>query len=425
MIQINASVILAAGKGKRMKDSLPKALQTILGKDMIGFLLDGLKQVENLDVYAVLGANKEQILKKYPNLNYFHQKKASGTLDAIKIASELKDKYQNLVIVAADQPFIRTETIKCLLNVHLKNENDLTFVTTKVKNPTGYGRIIDKKIVEEKELTELQKKIDEVNISLYCFKTENLFQEISKVKEKNGEYYLTDLIEIYHDNKLKVEKLLILDDFQFTGINDKIALESATNKLKLEINNKHLKNGVKIIDKNNTYIGPDVIIESGSTIYPNSWIVGKSIIRKAVIIKNSYISDSEIGENSQVGPYAQLRNNTVIKKNVKIGNYVEIKNSTLSDDVKCAHLSYIGDTYIGENANIGAGVITANYDGKKKHKTCIGENSFIGSNVCLVAPIKIGAKAVIAAGSTVTKDVESNSLVIARKKETIKNNYFE
>jgi bifunctional UDP-N-acetylglucosamine pyrophosphorylase / glucosamine-1-phosphate N-acetyltransferase len=432
-MEINA-VILAAGKGTRMRDDSPKVLSTIFGKSFIEYVIDSLIKAGVERIIPIVGFQAEKVRTLLgSDYNYTVQSEQLGTGHAVKMARSLLENLDGItLIIAGDQPFIKPNTIKSLIELHAKESNSLTLLSIDNPNPYGYGRILRDSnqvvgMVEETDASEEQKMITEVNLSTYCFDNKLLWKHIDDIKSNNkkNEYYINDLVGIFNQNGYKVSAMKSDNYLETIGINDKIVLEEATNLVKLAINEQHMEQGVTIVDKNNTYIGPDVVIGAGTIIYPNSVIEGKVEIGKNCRIESSYIRDSIIGDDVTVGPFAHIRNESIIGDNVRIGNFVEIKKSTLSKGVKSAHLTYLGDSDIGENTNVGCGTITVNYDGKKKHKTVIGKNSFIGSNVNLIAPITIGDNVTIAAGSTINEDVPDDSLAIARERQTTKVGYYK
>lgn len=427
------ALILAAGKGSRMKDNLPKVLTPIFGKSFIEYVISALQKANVTDIIPIIGFQAEKVQALLgASFKYAFQVDQIGTGHAVKQAKALIQKHQGItLVIAGDQPFISPDTIKRLLQKHADEKNALTLLSYDNPNPFGYGRILrdgDRVIgmVEETDATESQKLLTEVNLSTYCFDNELLWNHIDEIdaNNKKNEYYINDLVGIFNRYGYRVDALKSDNYLETIGINDKVVLEEATNLMKHAINESHMLQGVTIVDSNNTYIGPDVIIGAGTTIYPNTVIEGNVTIGSHCRIESSYIRDSIIGDHVTVGPFAHLRNETDIGSNVRIGNFVEVKKSVLHHGVKAAHLTYLGDSEIGDQTNIGCGVITVNYDGKNKHKTSIGNNSFIGSNVNLIAPISIGNHATIAAGSTVNEDVPDDSLAIARPKQTTKIGYY-
>ena len=325
----------------------------------------------------------------------------------------LKGKKGKVVILYGDVPIIRPETLKNLISKSIKNKEYATLLTAIYENPTGYGRIIRdeggniKGIVEEKDADPLQKKhIKEINSGIYCFDIEELLNAIDKIKPDNaqGEYYLTDVIKIMNDAGLKTGAVIVEDNTEILGVNDRAQLELLTRVLRMRINSYHMKKGVTIEDASTTYIYDDVKIGMDTVIHPNT------IIKSGVTI----------GENCEIGPNAYIREGCKIGNQVKVGNCVELKKVKIADGSKVPHLTYLGDCEVGSHVNVGCGTITCNYDGKNKHKTKIGDNSFIGSNVNLVAPVKIGEDVLVAAGSTITEDVPDGKMAIARERQTIK-----
>lgn len=434
------SLILAAGKGTRMKSNIPKVLHKVNGKAMLQ------KVIENTsffgDTLLVLGHMKDEILSKFPNNNYIVQEKQLGTGHAVIISKEVISKYDEVLITYGDGPLLTKETILHMLNEFKKENLDSIMLTCLVDNPKGYGRIIKdndivKEIVEENDATYEQKQINEVNVGVYIFKTNSLLKVLDKLDNNNSkkEYYLTDVIKLLFNNKFKTKSILLQDKNEMIGVNSKKDLAFASNILKQRKLDSLMDNGVIIIDPNSTYIEDDVEIGIDTIIYPNTIIQGNtkigenctiyssritnSILKNNITIDNSVIEYSNLEDFVTVGPYAHLRKGTNLKEKVHIGNFVEIKNSTLEFNVKTGHLTYIGDSNIGQNTNIGAGTITCNYDGKKKHRTNIGENAFIGSNTILVSPVNIGNTVLTAAGSVITKDIEDNKLAFGRAKQVI------
>jgi bifunctional UDP-N-acetylglucosamine pyrophosphorylase / glucosamine-1-phosphate N-acetyltransferase len=428
----NNALILAAGKGTRMKEDKPKVLTTIFGKPFISYVIESLKAAGVDQIIPIIGYQASMIEQAFPDYSFAYQTEQLGTGHAVKQArTMLEGKPGITIVIAGDQPFINVDSLQQLITIHKTNQNALTLLTIDNPNPYGYGRILrqgDQLIgmVEETDATEAQKAITEVNLSTYCFDNQLLFQHIDEIQASNkkNEYYINDLVSIFHRHGYNVQAVKSTNYLESIGINDKVALEEATNLMKLSINERWMREGVTIIDKNNTYIGPDVTIGAGTTIYPGSVIEGNVTIGQGCLIESSYIRDAVIGDHVTVGPFAHIRNQTVIGNHVRIGNFVEVKKSVLQDGVKAAHLTYLGDSEIGKHVNIGCGTITVNYDGKIKHKTIIEANAFIGSNVNLIAPITIGEGAVIAAGSTVTDDVPAQSLAIARERQTTKVGYY-
>ena len=428
------AIILAAGKGTRMREDSPKVLTPIFGKSFIEYVIDSLIEAGVTKIIPIVGFQADKVQSILGNrYEYAIQSEQLGTGHAVKMARTLLQDQEGItLIIAGDQPFIKSTTIRSLIELHNNNLNALTLLTIDNPNPYGYGRIIRRNdqiigMVEEVDATDIQKEIKEVNLTTYVFENKLLWKHIDEITNNNKkhEYYINDLVGIFNQHGYKVNAMKSNNYLETIGINDKIVLEEATNLMKLSINEHHMEQGVTIVDKNNTYIGPDVVIGAGTIIYPNTVIEGKVQIGTNCRIESSYIRDSIIGDNVTVGPFAHIRNESIVGDNVRVGNFVEIKKSTLSKGVKSAHLTYLGDSEIGENTNIGCGTITVNYDGKNKHKTIVGKNSFIGSNVNLIAPITIGDNATLAAGSTINEDVPNDSLAVARERQTTKVGYYK
>jgi len=427
------ALILAAGKGTRMNDDLPKVMTPLLGKPFLGYVIDACRKAGFHSLYPIVGYKKELITSKIDATGFITQEPLLGTGHAVQQATSLlKDKSGTTLIIAGDQPLISAQTIQELLNHHQANHNALTLLTVDNPNPFGYGRVITEnhrilKMVEEWDASDQERLITEVNLSVYLFDNQKLFQHIHELNNDNTkqEFYINDMVAIFNHHGYRVEAYKTERFEETIGINDKVALAEATKTLQQLVNYKHMVNGVTIIDSQHTYIGTDVEIGKGTTIYPNTVIEGYTSIGQYTTIESSYIRDSQIGDYVQIGPFAHIRNQSIIGDYNRIGNFVEIKKSTLGNKVKAAHLSYIGDAEIGHRTNIGCGVITVNYDGKDKQKTVIEENAFIGSNVNLIAPITIGKNSVVAAGSTIDEDVPENSLAIARAYQTTKKGYYK
>ena len=444
------AVILAAGKGTRMQSKLYKVLHKVCDRTMVELVLDSLSDLEMKEVITVVGHGAERVKEVLGDRTKFVlQAEQLGTAHAVKVAKdELKDKEGTTIVMYGDTPLIRPETINSMLDHHENTNAKATVLTAIADNPFAYGRIIRDvngklvKIVEEKDATEQEKKIKEINSGIYCFDNKLLFEMLEKVKNDNnqGEYYLPDVLALIREQKEIIETYLC-DDFDETfGVNDRVALAYAESVMRNRINTKHMLAGVTLVDPTNTYIAPNAIIGRDTTIYPNVTIKSNTVIGEDCQIKpNSYlenakigngvkvlsstISDSKIGDFTSVGPYAHIRNNCDLGESVRIGNFVELKNTTYGNGSKTAHLSYLGDTEVGNNTNIGCGTITVNYDGKNKYKTKIGSDAFIGCNSNLISPLDIGDGAVVAAGTTVTENAPDDTLVIARVKQENKMGY--
>lgn len=438
------ALILAAGQGKRIKSNLPKVLHKVCGKEMVKHVIDTVKKAEINDINLIIGKGAELVKEKTKDTGVYYslQSEQLGTGHAVKCAKEfLANKSGVVAVFSGDTPLIKQSTIERLIDEHINNKNAATILTAIVDDPTGYGRIVRDeservlKIVEHKDCNQDELKIKEMNSAIYCFDIELLVKSLDKLTNNNnqGEYYLTDVIGI-----LKAEGHLIgavVTEIEETiGVNSRVQLAEAEEILRNRINIMHMENGVTLIDHKTTYIGPDVKIGRDTIIYPNNILEGNteigencllyqnsrikdSIIGSEVDIQSSVILDSKIGDNTTVGPFAYIRPDTVIGKSARIGDFVEIKKSTIGDGTKVSHLTYIGDAEVGAECNFGCGTVVVNYDGKEKHKTTIGDNSFIGCNTNLVSPVKVGNNSYIAAGSTITAEVKEGDLAIARAKQ--------
>ncbi len=405
------TVIMAAGKGTRMKTNKSKVVHKIYGKELVTRVVDLAERIGSDEIVAVVGHQKESVEEVLKGrVKFVEQKELLGTGHALMQAVPyLEGKKGKVVILYGDVPLIREDTLRKLINKSETESEYATLLTAIYDNPTGYGRIIRDidgrvtEIVEEKDATDEQRKIREINSGIYCFDIPELLLAIKEITPNNaqGEYYLTDVIKIMSEKGLKTGALIVEDNTEILGVNDRIQLELLTRVLRMRINTEHMKNGVTIEDSNCTYIYDDVKIGRDTVIHPNT------TIKDGVVI----------GENCEIGPNAYIREGCIIENNAKVGSFVELKKTKVGEGSKVPHLSYMGDCEIGKNVNIGCGTITCNYDGAEKHKTKIGDDSFIGSNVNLVAPVNVGKNVVVAAGSTITDDVPDNALSIARQRQ--------
>ena len=446
-MKINA-VVLAAGKGTRMKSDMPKVVHEVLYKPMINHVVDELKGLGVDEIIVVVGHGAEHVKNIVDGVTFVYQYEQLGTGHAVIQAKDVLEGQEGMTLVlCGDAPLIRKETLQGFIEYHKENGNQATVMSADCDVSTHYGRIIKEDgqvtgITEYKDLKESQMHITEMNTGEYCFDNKALFNALSKITNHNAqnEYYLTDVIGIMNEEGLKVDAYKIDDFDEVGGINDRVALAEATQILRDRVNREHLLNGVNIIDPSHTYIGRDVVIGCNTTIEPGCIIKGNTVIgehchigpycefnnvtiKDNVEIKFSVISDSIIENGADVGPYARLRTNCHIQENAHLGNFVEMKKAVFGKGSKCAHLTYVGDAIVGENVNLGCGTITSNYDGKNKYLTEIGNNVFIGCNANLVAPVKIEDNAYVAAGSTITKDVEKDAMAIARARQVNKEGY--
>ena len=405
------AIIMAAGKGTRMKSKNSKLVQKIYGKEMVKRSVENARKAGIENIVTVVGYKKEQVMDVLGDtVEYAIQEEMLGTGHAVMQATKfLEGKKGKVVVLNGDVPILRPETIVRLVDKSIDNKEAATLLTAIYDDPFGYGRIIRDEggniegIVEEKDATEEQKEIAEINAGIYCFDIEVLLEALKEIKPNNsqGEYYLTDVIQIIGDKGLKTGAVIVEDNTEILGVNDRMQLQMVTKILQHRINTELMKNGVTIEDINSTYIYDDVKIGMDTVIHPNT------------IIK----SNVEIGEDCEIGPNAYIREGSRLANRVKIGSFVEIKKAIIGEGTKVPHLSYMGDCEIGAGTNIGCGSITCNYDGFKKSKTIIGDDCFIGSNVNFIAPVTIGRNVLVGAGSTITDDVPADSLEIARQKQ--------
>lgn len=409
------ALIMAAGVDNRMKSKKSKLSQEIYGKAVIKRVVEAVRKAGIEDIAVIVGENRkeiEEILKD--EVQYVYQEQCLGTGHAIMQASEyLKNKQGRVLILNGNIPLIEANTINKVVEKAVTENQAACILTGILNDPTGYGRIIRKdnqiyEIIEDKEANEAEKRVLEVNAGVYCFDIKELLDIIHKLQQSSiGLYYLTDVIKMMNTKGLNTTGVLVEDNTEILSLNTKVQLEMLTRILRIKINTRLMNNGVTIEDTNTTYIYDDVEIGIDTIIYPNT------TIKSGVVI----------GENCKIGPNAYIREGCKLADNVKVGSFVEIKKTIVGEGSKIPHLSYMGDCEIGTKCNIGCGTITCNYDGTNKSKTIIGDNAFVGSNVNLVAPVKIGNNVFIAAGSTITEDVPDYALAIARERQINKEDW--
>ena len=408
------SIILAAGKGTRMKSDTPKVLHTIFDKTLVGYVIDAVNNTGLADENFVIVGHQAERVEEYINENYDNakcvlQSPQLGTGHAVSMALPyLKDFDGEVVILCGDTPLITSDTIKEFVEYHRDNKSDLTVMSAIFENPTNYGRIIRNQdgslnsIVEEKDANTEQKAVKEVNAGLYCINWAKIKPAFNELTSNNaqGEYYLTDIIKWGNEKNLSVNAYTLKNNEEIFGINSKAHLAEATKMLNNKIVQKHLDNGVQIIDPTTTWISPETEIGADTIIYPSCYINGKN----------------KIGKHCKIGPFAHLRGDVVLEDYVKIGNFVEVKKTTIKSHTNACHLTYLGDSEIGSNVNIGAGTITANYNplSKVKSKTIIKDDVKIGSNSVIVAPVTIEEGANVAALSVITRNIPAWALAITR-----------
>lgn len=441
------SVILAAGMGTRMKSKMPKVLHKVCGKPLSKWVIDASKAAGADKVCAVVGHKAETVKEVLGDVCEFAlQAEQKGTGHAVMQAIDvIKNSKGEVVILNGDTPLITAETINKAIEYHKNNGNQATVITAILDDATGYGRIVRDndgsvlKIVEQKDASEEEKKINEVNSGMYVFDAQSLVYALDKITPNNaqGEYYLTDTLEILLSAGKKIGGYAISDNDEIRGINDRVQLNEAEKIMQKRINEYHMRNGVTMRNPKSVYIedgveiGNDteicqnVTIKSGTKIGSDCVIGSGSMLDRAVIhdgvdVLSSVILESEVDEGTHVGPFAYIRPNCHVGKEVKVGDFVELKNSNIDDGTKISHLTYIGDSDVGKRVNFGCGTVTCNYDGKKKYRTTIGDDCFVGCNTNFVSPINVGDGVYIAAGSTITEDIPENSLSIARARQVNK-----
>ena len=438
-------LIMAAGKGTRMKSAVPKVLQPILDRPIIDYVINNSLSagVSREDICVLVGSGGElvesHLRNTFPDIKILWQHEQLGTGHAVKTALEFWQDYENLIVLNGDVPLMKPDSLKNLISA--SKQNDCTVITFMAENPGSYGRILHDRhkisIIEFKDANEEQRKIHEVNAGCYAFKVESLKKIINLIKNDNAqkEYYLTDALGLMNENNLSTGAF-ILPEEETQGINTQSELAKASKVMRERILTRWLNEGVRILDPETVYISPDSELSSDVVIMPNVQIWGKSKISKGVhigsgsILKNAvihenvniiayaFIENSELKENSKAGPFCYIRDNSCLEKNSFAGKFVELKNSRIGENSKVPHLSYFGDATLGHDVNIGAGSITCNYDGVHKNKTFIGDNCFIGSDTMFVAPVEVENNAATAAGSVITQKIPENALGVGRARQT-------
>lgn len=442
-----AGIILAAGKGTRMKSDLPKGLFAACGVPMVELIGRAMRGA-GIDRPVVITGHRGELLREALGDGYEFavQEQQLGTGHAAMMARDaLAHHVGPVVVTPGDTPLLTSEALNGLIDTHLREGAECTMATVVFEDPTGYGRVLRDadgvacRIVEEKDATPEQRLLKEVCVSVYCFSGPTLFRLLPTLSTDNaqGEYYLTDMIAAVYEDGGRVATHAFEDAETMLGVNDRWQLAQASAILRGRILRRHAKNGVTIVDPTNTYIGFDVEIGADTTVHPMTNIEGRTVIGEACEIgPNTRVEDSTIGrgctvlmshlaraemrDGARCGPYANLRPGAVLGEDVKVGNFVEIKNATLGPKASVSHLTYIGDAEIGARTNVGAGTITCNYDGFAKHRTVVGEGAFIGSNSTLIAPLTIGDGAFVAAGSVINKEVPANALAVGRSRQEVR-----
>ncbi len=444
------AIVLAAGRGTRMKSNLYKVLHPVVERPMVQHVVNQLQPLALEKVVTIVGFGAEAVQETLGDQSSFVvQEEQLGTGHAVQQAEDMLQHMEGTtLVVCGDTPLIEAETFQALVDHHEQTNAKATILTAQAPDPAGYGRVIRnehnevERIVEHKDASDAELLVSEINTGTYCFDNKALFHALQHVSNDNaqGEYYLPDVIQILKQQAETVGAYMTADFEETLGINDRVALAEAEVIMKRRINEKHMRNGVTIIDPSNTYIGMDVEIGQDVIVHPGSMIYGVTKIGEnsvigphteinnmnigeRVVMKQSVAMDSTIANDVHVGPYAYIRPKTNVLDHAKVGHFVEVKQSTIGEGSKIPHLSYVGDAKIGNHVNVGCGTITVNYDGREKHETIIEDGAFIGCNANLVAPITIGEDAFVAAGSTVTKDVPSEALAFGRARQANKEGY--
>jgi len=440
-----AVAILAAGRGTRMKSHLPKVLHPLGGRSLVERVLESLSQIQPERRVLIVGFGADQVrqaLAKDTSLEFVEQTEQLGTGHAVQQLLPALEGYEgDLLVLNGDVPLLRPQTLAQLLETHRREGNAVTLLAAHVPDPKGYGRIfcdgnnVVTQIVEDRDCTAAQKQNRRINAGIYCFRWADLARVLPQLTSNNDqqEYYLTDVVRFMEP----VMAVDVEDYREILGINDRLQLATAYDIFQSRIKEKWMAAGVTLMDPASITIDSEVVLEPDIIIEPQTHLRGRSLIRTGCRIgPGSLIENSEIGENTtvlfsvvngsvvqaggRIGPYTHLRGQVQVGEGCRLGNFVELKNTTLGDRVNVAHLSYLGDATLGDRVNVGAGTITANYDGYQKHRTVIGDRTKTGSNTVLVAPITVGADVTIAAGSVLTEDVPDDALAIARARQSVK-----
>ena len=446
----NYAIILAAGKGTRMKSDLPKVLHKVAGISMLEHVFRSVNAINPEKTVTVVGHKAELVEQVLAGqTDFVRQTEQLGTGHAVMMAEPvLENLTGQTLVIAGDTPLITGESLKNLIDFHVNHKNVATILTAEADNPFGYGRIVRNqhdevlKIVEQKDASDFEQQIKEINTGTYVFDNARLFEALKKINTNNaqGEYYITDVIGIFRENGEKVGAYTLKDFDESLGVNDRVALATAESVMRRRINQQHMVNGVSFVNPHATYIdvdveiAPEVQVEANvtlkgqtkigaETILTNGTYIVDSVIGERTIITNSMIEESSVADGVTVGSYAHIRPDSSLAKDVHVGNFVEVKGSSIGENTKAGHLTYIGNSEVGANVNFGAGTITVNYDGQKKYKTVIGDNVFVGSNSTIIAPVELGDNSLVGAGSTITKDVPADAIALGRGRQINKEDY--
>ena len=446
----NYAIILAAGKGTRMKSDLPKVLHKVAGISMLEHVFRSVNAINPEKTVTVIGHKAELVEQVLAGqTDFVRQTEQLGTGHAVMMAEPvLENLTGQTLVIAGDTPLITGESLKNLIDFHINHKNVATILTAEADNPFGYGRIVRNqhdevlKIVEQKDASDFEQQIKEINTGTYVFDNARLFEALKNINTNNaqGEYYITDVIGIFRENGEKVGAYTLKDFDESLGVNDLVALATAESVMRRRINQQHMVNGVSFVNPHATYIdvdveiAPEVQVEANvtlkgqtkigaETILTNGTYIVDSVIGERAVITNSMIEESSVEDGVTVGPYAHIRPGSSLAKDVHVGNFVEVKGSSIGENTKAGHLTYIGNSEVGANVNFGAGTITVNYDGQKKYKTIIGDNVFVGSNSTIIAPVELGDNSLVGAGSTITKDVPADAIALGRGHQINKEDY--
>ena len=446
----NYAIILAAGKGTRMKSDLPKVLHKVAGISMLEHVFRSVSAIDPEKTVTVVGHKAELVEQVLAGqTDFVRQTEQLGTGHAVMMAEPvLENLTGQTLVIAGDTPLITGESLKNLIDFHINHKNVATILTAEAENPFGYGRIVRNqhdevlKIVEQKDSSDFEQQIKEINTGTYVFDNARLFEALKNINTNNaqGEYYITDVIGIFRENGEKVGAYTLKDFDESLGVNDRVALATAESVMRRRINQQHMVNGVSFVNPHATYIdvdveiAPEVQVEANvtlkgqtkigaETILTNGTYIVDSVIGERAVITNSMIEESSVEDGVTVGPYAHIRPGSSLAKDVHVGNFVEVKGSSIGENTKAGHLTYIGNSEVGANVNFGAGTITVNYDGQKKYKTIIGDNVFVGSNSTIIAPVELGDNSLVGAGSTITKDVPADAIALGRGRQINKEDY--
>lgn len=443
-------LILAAGKGVRMKSRLPKVLHPVAGTPMIERVCRSVHKLKPRSLSVVIGHGGEDVRfyvkERYPKAAFFTQKVLDGSGGAVRqTRSWLKAQKGDIIITCGDAPLIKTETFKALLNTHRRERNAVTVLTTKLHNAFGYGRILRRpngtveRIIEELDATPDERRIKEINTGTYVFNAKILARVLPKLENNNAkkEYYLTDTLELINRQGGRVGGAVCLNPDEVIGINNRRDLAKAHQLAFRRKAFELMTEGVTILDPDDTYVEDAVRIGPDTVVWPQTFVIGQSSIGSGcllgpwayikdckiendVIFQSSFAESSIIQKGARVGPFSRVRPNSTLSPGAHLGNFSEVKNTRLGPGSKANHLTYLGDATVGKNVNIGAGTITCNYDGFKKHPTIIEDHAFIGSNANLIAPIRVGARSVVGAGSSLSEDVPAGALALERARPIVK-----